>query len=573
MKTLNLHCDFIKFKALKKALKNIDDVAPNQNLEGETKECLVVLTAIEKGDNKETVKKLVSDIKDIASQVKAKNIVLYPYAHLSSNLGSPRTAVKLLDQAVSDLEETKDFCVVKAPFGYYKSFELRVKGHPLSELSREIVSEKVEGNEVQEEELSDKEVAQLLRTISKAKLDTSKLKQNDHRIIGSQMDLWSFNNVAPGMVFWHDKGLFIKNQLINFWRQEHRKENYEEISTPQIMDSKLWKVSGHWDKYKENNFVTNYEKRDFLVKPMNCPGGMLVYKTSPKSYKDLPLRVGEMGLVHRVELSGVLAGLFRVVQFTQDDAHLFCADESQTKDEIAKLMDLIQKFYKIFNLEFDHIELSTRPEKRIGSNADWDMAEKILEDVLKKRKIKYVINKGDGAFYGPKIDFHVKDSLNRTWQMSTIQLDFALPERFDLSYKDKKGKEKRPIMLHRVIYGAVERFLGIITESYAGKFPLWLSPNQVMVMNMNDNTLDEAKKVHQKLFAAGIRVELDGRNESIAKKARDAQVQKFNYLVTIGEKEKAENKIAVKRRDEKNIELLSIENFIERIKKEVAFPN
>ncbi|MCR4323544.1 MAG: threonine--tRNA ligase [Nanoarchaeota archaeon] len=563
MKTLNLHCDYIKFKALKKALKSVDEIAPGQKLEGSSKDCLVVMVAVEKGDSLESVDALVKDIKDISSQVKTNNIVLYPYAHLSSNLGSPPLAVEILNKTALGLN---GFDVVSAPFGYYKEFELKVKGHPLSELSRSIV---VGGDEVAEEGLSDVEIKHLLREISKAKLDTSKLKENDHRILGGRMNLWSFNNVAPGMVFWHDKGLFIKNQLIDFWRQEHRKENYQEISTPQIMDSKIWKVSGHWDKYKENNFITSYEKRPFIAKPMNCPGGMLVYNSSPKSYRDLPLRVGELGIVHRVELSGVLSGLFRVIQFTQDDAHIFCKDNKQVKEEIFNLVDLIKRFYKVFNLDFDHLELSTRPEKRIGSDKDWDTAEKILEDVLKEKKIKYKINKGDGAFYGPKIDFHAKDSLGRTWQLSTIQLDFALPERFELKFTDEKGNEKRPIMLHRVIYGSVERFLGVLTEHLDGKFPLWLSPNQVMVMNMNEDVLGFAKEVYQKLFDDGIRVEINDKNESIGKKARDAQIQRFNYLVTVGEKEMKEKKVAVRSRESNEIKLMKLEEFIEMIREEI----
>jgi len=562
MKTLDLHCDYIKFNALKKALKSIDEIAPGQKLEGEMKECLVVLIAVEKNDSKKVVEELVDSIKKIASEVKVGNVVLYPYAHLSSNLGKPELAVEILNETAKQL---KSFKVVQAPFGYYKSFELKVKGHPLSELSREF---KIEANE-EIVDVLEPERKRLLRTISRAKLDTSKLKENDHRIIGSKMDLWSFNNVAPGMVFWHPKGLYIKNKLIELWKELHRAEGYQEISTPQVMDRKLWEVSGHWSKYGENNFKTEYEGRNFLVKPMNCPGGMLVYKTSPKSYKDLPLRVGEVGVVHRVELSGTLGGLFRMIQFTQDDAHIFCTEE-QLENEIRKVVELIDKMFKYFGLKFDHVELSTRPEKRIGTDEQWDLAEKALENVLKKMKMKYKINKGDGAFYGAKIDFHLKDSLNRTWQCSTIQLDVALPERFELTYLTEKNEEKRPVMLHRVIYGSVERFVGILTEHTNGKFPLWLSPNQVKVMTLNDSVNDYAKEISKKLFDAGFEVELNDKSESMGKKARDAQIQRFNYLVTIGEKEKAEGKIAVRKSDSKDIEMMGMDDFIEKLKKEIS---
>lgn len=565
MKTLNLHVDYIKWQALKKALKSMPDLTEKEKEPKEAKEALVVLTAIEKNDSLETVPQYIQNIKDIAKQVKTKTIVLYPYAHLSKNLGKPDTAIKILEEAEKELKKEK-FKVFRSPFGYYKTFELKVKGHPLSELSREIV---IEGDEKKEEALSEKEIQHLLHEVSKSKLDTSKLKENDHRIIGRKMDLWSFNPVAPGMAFWHDKGLHIKNKLIEYWREIHQRENYQEISTPQIMDKKLWQISGHWDKYKENNFKTSYEKRDFLVKPMNCPGGMIVYKSSPKSYKDLPLRVGELGIVHRVELSGVLAGLFRLVQFTQDDAHIFCT-EKQLAQEIIKIIDLIEEAYAVFGLRLHHVELSTRPEKRIGSDKVWDIAEKALEDVLKKKKMKFKINKGDGAFYGPKIDFHLEDSLKRTWQMATIQLDMALPERFDLVYKDEKGNNKRPIMLHRVIYGAIDRFIGIITENYNGKFPLWMSPNQIKVLTMNDSTNKYAEEVYNKLKEQGLRVELDTRNESIGKKVREASIQRFNYLITIGENELKEKTIAVKVPDKKEIVTMKLDNFIDKVKKEVG---
>jgi threonyl-tRNA synthetase len=561
MKTLNLHCDYIKFKALKKALKSVDEIALNQKLEGEAQECLVVMVAVEKTDSLKSVPGLVESCKKIAADVKAENIVLYPYAHLSSDLGSPATAVEILNEAAKELA---DFNVIQAPFGYYKEFELKVKGHPLSELSREF---KIEGNEV-EEDISEEKRKQLLRTVSRAKLDTSKLKENDHRIIGSKMDLWSFNNVAPGMVFWHPKGLYIKKKLEGLWRELHRKEGYQEISTPQIMDRKLWEISGHWSKYGENNFKTKYEGRDFLVKPMSCPGGMLVYKTSPKSYKDLPLKVGEMGIVHRVELSGVLAGLFRVIQFTQDDAHIYCT-EKQLGGEVEEIINLIIKTFGHFQLEFDHVELSTRPEKRIGDDKIWDIAEKSLEKSLKKSGLRYSINEGDGAFYGPKIDFHLKDSLGRTWQCSTIQLDMALPERFDMNYQNEKGNNERPIMLHNAIYGSVERFIGIITEHFNGKFPLWMSPNQIKVMTLNDDVRDYAKDVYKKLFDESLQVEINDKSESMGKKAMEAQIQRFNYLVTVGEKEKAEGKVAVRARDSKEIITMDLEEFISKVKEEI----
>ncbi len=558
MKILSLHCDYIKFKPLKKALRKIEELEEKDKKEKEVKDALVILTAVEKGDD--AANGLIKNIKEIAEQVKAKNIVLYPYAHLSSELASPEIAVKVLREAEKGLN--KDFDVVRAPFGYYKEFELKVKGHPLSELSREI---KVSENEIEEKY----DPKQLLKELSKTKLDTSKLKKNDHRIIGKEMDLFSFNEIAPGMVFWHNNGLIIYNELAKFWREIHRKNGYQEIKTPQIMDSKLWKISGHWDKYKENNFVTEYEGRKFLVKPMSCPGGMLVYKNKPKSYKEFPLKVGELGVVHRVELSGTLAGLFRVIQFTQDDAHIFCT-EKQLEEEIEKIMYLVDKVYKKFGFEY-FTELSTRPEKRIGSEKLWDKAEKILEDVLKKTKMKYKINAGDGAFYGPKIDFHLKDSLGRTWQCATIQLDFAMPERFELEYTDKDNKRKRPVMLHNVIYGSVERFVGILLEHTNGRLPTWLAPIQVRVLNFTDRNKKYAEKIIKKIGerVQNIRLDADFRQATIPSKVKDAEIMRVPYIIVVGDKEEKSNELAVRIRGSKKIEKMKIDDFIERVDREI----
>ncbi len=559
MKILLLHSDYIKFKPLKKALKKIEELKDKS--EKHVKDALVVLTAVEKVDDnvKDVVENLVKNVKDVAKQVKAKNIVLYPYAHLSGNLASPDLAVNVLDEAEKKLKKT--FNVVKAPFGYYKQFELKVKGHPLSELSREI---KLQGNA---EEKCDYQ--KLLREISKTKLDTSKLKKNDHRIIGKEMDLFSFSEVAPGMVFWHNNGFVIYNELVNFWKEVRRKNGYQEIKTPQIMDKRLWQISGHWDKYKENNFVTEYEKRAFLVKPMSCPGGILVFKNRPKSYKELPLRVGELGVVHRCELSGVLAGLFRVIQFTQDDAHIYCT-EKQIEGEIIDLLSMVDFVYKKFGFDYD-IELSTRPEKRIGSEKMWDLAESTLKKVLEKKKVKFKINKGDGAFYGPKIDFHLKDSLGRTWQCGTIQLDFSMPERFELEYIDKNNSRKRPVMLHNVIYGSLERFVGILLEHTNGRLPTWLAPVQVRVLNFTDRNSNYAKKVIEQIGKEipNVRLDADFRQTTIPSKVKDAEIMRIPYIIVVGDKEQESGEIAVRTKGSNKIEKMKIDNFVSKLKKEI----
>jgi threonyl-tRNA synthetase len=352
---------------------------------------------------------------------------------------------------------------------------------------------------------------------------------------------------------------------VKFWRHEHKKAGYQEISTPQILDKKLWQISGHWEKYKENIFLTEYEKRIFAVKPMNCPGGMLVYKTKPKSYKDLPLRVGELGIVHRQELSGVLAGLFRVIKFTQDDAHIFCI-EKQLEDELINVIDLVDKFYNIFGFEY-HVELSTRPAKRIGDEKIWNKAESTLEKVLKKKKMKFKINEGDGAFYGPKIDFHIKDSLGRTWQCATLQLDFAMPERFDLNYTDEKNEQKRPVMLHRVIYGSLERFIGILLEHTKGHLPLWLAPIQVRIINFTDRNNVACETLLEELNELNIRADIDLKTEPLQGKIKQAEMEKIPYIIVMGDKEEKEKTLAVRKSGK--VSPIKRDDFIKSIIKEI----
>jgi threonyl-tRNA synthetase len=570
MKILSLHCDYIKFKPVKKALKKPEEA---KKVVKNVKECLVILSAIEKRDEKtpdKIVILLIENIKDIAKQVKAKKIVLYPYAHLSSELASPEIAASILKNAEKELKKVKGFDIVRAPFGWYKEFELKCKGHPLSELSREFSAEgiKVKGKEKGKFIEEKYNYEQLLNQISKTKLDTRKLKENDHRILGEKLDLFSFNEVAPGMVFFHHKGLIIYNELVRFWREEHEKAGYQEISTPIILDKKLWQISGHWEKYRENIFLTKYENRDFAVKPMNCPGGILIYKKRPRSYKEFPMKVAELGIVHRQELSGVLAGLFRVIKITQDDAHIYCT-EKQLEEEIGKIIDLVDIFYgKTFRFPY-HVELSTRPKKRIGSNEQWDKAENILSSILKKKKIKYKVNKGEGVFYGPKIDFHIKDSLGRTWQMATIQVDFAMPERFDLSYIGKDNKKYRPVMIHRAIYGSLERFIGILLEHTKGNLSLWLSPIQARVLSVTDRNKKAAEKIYKQLKEEGIRADSDFNSIRINEKVRNAELMKVPYIIGIGDKEEKSKTVAVRQRGKKPKFGIKIEKFIKDIKKEI----
>jgi len=581
MKILALHCDYIKFKALKKAIKEPEELDEKEKKGREIKECLVILSAVERNDEgfeEEISKKLVENIKGIAEQVKCKKIVLYPYVHLTSHPSAPISATKVLYLSAELLKKDKEkFDIYQAPFGWYKEFELKCKGHPLSELSRKIYVGEPETGKTSERIGETKMLIQskeepvdtkkLLHDISKSRLDREKLKENDHRILGQKLDLFSFNEVAPGMVFWHNNGLIIYNELINYWRDEHRKAGYDEISTPQIMDKKLWLISGHWEKYRDNIFLTQYEGKQYAVKPMNCPGGILVYRNRPRSYKELPWRVGELGIVHRLELSGVLNGLFRVVRITQDDAHIYC-QENQIEQEVLNIIKLIDKMYKKFSLPY-RMELSTRPEKRIGTDAQWDMAEKILEQVLKKNKFPYKLNKGDGAFYGPKIDFHLKDSQGREHQCATIQLDFAMPERFDLTYYGEDSKEHRPVMLHRTVLGALERFIAILLEHTNGSLPVWLSPIQARIVSFTDRNIKACEKLKKQFEENNIRVDLDIKNETVNNKIRNAEMLHIPYIIVIGDKEEEKKTLAVRPRGKKPEFGVKTEAFIEKLKEEI----
>lgn len=559
MKILLLHSDFIEWEPKKKAIKTAEDV---EKKTVKVNEVLVVFSAVEKGDEKniqDVVKKTTQEILSVYKEVKAKNVVVYPYAHLSSELSSPETALAVLKGVEKAIKDVK-VPVKRAPFGWYKAFNIRCKGHPLSELSRDIRPEG-EGKEKID-------YKSLLREISKSKLDRETLKENDHRILGQRLDLFSFSEVAPGMVFWHHKGLIIWNELIKLWRKIHKEAGYQEVSTPQIMDNRLWKISGHWDHFKDNMFGTEFEKRAFAVKPMNCPGGMIVYKSRPRSYKDLPLRMSELGIVHRKELSGVLTGLFRAIKFTQDDAHIFCTEE-QFEDEVAGVIDLVEKMYRIFDFDY-HVELSTRPGKFMGRKENWDKSEASLEKVLKKMKIKYKINKGEGAFYGPKIDFHIKDSLGRSWQTATVQLDFQMAERFELTYKGEDNADHTPIMIHRVVYGAMERFIAVLLEHLNGNLPVWLSPVQARVMSFTDRNNKAAEGVAKELGKAGFRIDTDLRSNTVEYKVREAELQKIPHIIVIGDKEEKAGTIAVRSRGKKDVKFgVKLPDFVRQVKSEI----
>ena len=706
MKIIAIHSDSIKFKPIKKAIKSAEDVKMEET---EVKECLVCLTAVEKKDEnlvKESAKRLAEETSKIAEQVKTKNIVLYPYAHLSSDLSHPEKAIEIMIEAEKLLK--KNYKVVRAPFGWYKSFSLECKGHPLSELSRAFNAEKldktkikevspeIKGIELKDQKFDDKDklnyshslllaaaVKELFpeavfgfcelenekfycnfgnvkihkgdlsriqkkmeeikskvkinkKSVSKedakrlfknskyfldalkyfkkenvevydlnglyflspyAKSDYSKIfgsfevvdlggaywrndstqdmldrvygvafssqkelkdykdrilaaEKRDHRKIGQQQELLMFHEWSPGSAFLLPKGAIIYNELANFIREQYKKRGYQEVITPQLFNKKLWETSGHWEHFKDDMFLLEVDKEEFSLKPMNCQSHLLIFKNRLRSYKELPLRLADFCYLYRNELKGVLSGMTRVRKLSQDDAHIFCTEE-QLKEEIEKLIDFVKYVYRdIFKMEFV-MNLSTMPKEAMGDKKLWDKAEKLLEDTLKKSKMNYQIKKGEGAFYGPKIDIDVKDALGRMWQLATIQLDFQMPLRFNAEYEGKDNKKHPVIMIHRAILGSLERFMGVMIEHFAGKFPLWLSPVQIKVLTVTERNEKFALEILNKLKDRGIRAELDDRSETIPKKVRDAELENVPITLTIGDKESDNKTLAVRDRSGK----------------------
>jgi len=557
LRILQMHSDWIEYEPIKKEIAGAEEVEKKKY---RVDDVLVLFTCVEDGDNEIAAKNAIGEVKNSLKNLKANKILIYPFAHLSKNLAKPTTALNVIKEMEACAKKLK-IETFRAPFGWNKALQIKVKGHPLAEQSKEFHGEG--GEKVEEEKVK--------RLGKKPAIEAEKLSEDDHRLIGQRLDLYSFQEVAPGLVFLHPKGMTIRNVLYDFWRKEHAKRNYQEINTPLLLNKNIWVISGHWDHYKDNMFFTNVDDVDFGLKPMNCPGAMLIYKSASRSYRDLPLRLAEFGLVHRNELSGVLSGLFRVRAFTQDDAHIFVTPE-QLEDEVINVVDLIDFFYKIFGFEY-HIELSTRPEKAMGSKEFWDKGEKALKEALNRKKLKYKINPGEGAFYGPKIDFHIKDSLGRTWQCATVQADFVMPENFDLNYVGEDGKNHRPVMIHRVLYGAIERFMGILVEHYKGAFPVWLSPIQVRVLSISDDNEKYARKILEELRENEIRAEGDFESRTIEYKIKMAQMQKIPYMIVIGKKEEENKTISVRDREGKVKFKVKLEDFLKEIRKKIEDKN
>jgi threonyl-tRNA synthetase len=568
LRIMQLHSDFVEYTPIKKEAPNAE---PTEKIMTRLEDVVILLTSVESGDNTQIAAEALDDAAKFMKNLKANRVLIYPYAHLSSDLAKPAEALEVLKAMEAHAREL-GLETYRAPFGWNKRWNIQVKGHPLAEMSRTYPKgakkmEKVIQVRPPPAE-SGKSIEEMKATMFRqAKLDTENLPPNDHRIIGQQMDLYSFHDAAPGMPFFHNNGMILVNELIAYWKDVHRKAGYVEAKTPIILNKQLWQISGHWDKYSENMYFTKIDDDDFAVKPMNCPGGILIFKEKAFSYRDLPIRMYELGLVHRHELSGVLSGLFRVRCFTQDDAHIFMR-EDQIKPEILGVIKLITGFYEAFGFEYK-MELSTRPARSIGSDEQWAAAEEGLKGALETTGLPYKVNPGDGAFYGPKIDFHIKDAMGRTWQCGTIQLDMTMPEKFDLSYMGADAQPHRVVMIHRTVMGSIERFLGILVEHYSGKFPVWLSPVQAVIIPISDKSNEYADKVAVKLATAGIRYELDNVTNTMDYKIRSAQMRRIPYMLVVGPKEETVNTVAVRGRAGKIEYGVSVDEFVQRVEEKI----
>ena len=560
MKILEMDVESIHADYLKPEISVYDKVTAKSI---ESADALVLFTCIKEGDNEEIAKEAIEDAIKFMDTLKRKAIVLYPFAHLSTNLAPPKRASGLLDYMLSAVPSGYE--AKKAAFGWNKRLKLEMKGHPLAERLRSFPRSDQTTNESlavrKNEKLGWEEMMARIK-----KSDFSGLPETDHRIIGERLDLFSFQEVSPGMVYWHNKGVILREILIGFIRSELSKRSYLEVSTPALANTVLWRVSGHWDHYKDNMFVTHIGDEEFGLKPMNCPSAFLFYKTKKWSYRDLPLRVADFDQLYRNERSGVASGLFRVKILTQDDAHIFCSEE-QIEAVISEILDMVKLMYGIFDLEYK-VKLSTMPDSHIGSEKQWEGATRKLSNSMEKAGIKYEIKDKEGAFYGPKIDIDIHDSIGREWQCATIQLDYQMPARFGLVYSGADGKEHTPITVHRVIYGSLERFIGIMLEHYRGKLPTWLSPVQVKVLSISEQLNHHASKIYERFVAAGVRAELDVSDKTLEYKIRSAKLQEIPYVLIIGKKEEQSGLVSIRGRDGKQKNMISVEYVIEKILEE-----
>ncbi|MDE1822929.1 MAG: threonine--tRNA ligase [Candidatus Micrarchaeota archaeon] len=556
MKILQLDVDNITYEAIAPEASIYEDIKEKKN---SVDTALVLLISVENGDTEEMAEKAMKDTDEFLKKLQRKKLVLYPYAHISNNLAAPREAMHIINHMYK--QKIPGVEVVKAPFGWTKKLSLNMKGHPLAEQSRSY------GGSA-EQRIYKKVKPVSVNTSIVRKSDISGLPQEDHRTIGERLDLFSLQEVSPGMVYWHNNGVLIFNELVYFIREKLKENGYMEVVTPAIANLALWHVSGHIDHYRDNMFTFESTGEQLGLKPMNCPSVMMIYKSRKWSYRELPVRLSDFDKLYRNEISGALTGLFRVREMTQDDAHIFVT-EAQLEDEIANLIRLVNEFYGRFGLSYKAM-LSTMPDDHLGDEKLWEEATQHLKNALKKNSVEYGIKEKDGAFYGPKIDFQVKDSMGREWQCATIQVDYQLPQRFGLSYVGEDGKEHMPIVVHRVIYGSLERFIAILIEHYKGKFPTWIAPVQVAVVSISEQQAGYAKEVYGRLKAHRIRAELDTSDKTLEYKIRDAKMHEIPYTIIIGRKEAEAKTVSVRNRNNVQKNAIKFQDFIDSMNNEIT---
>ncbi|MDG6902148.1 MAG: threonine--tRNA ligase [Nitrososphaerota archaeon] len=561
MKILQMHVDFIEYKPIQKEIAGAEEA--QQKLVRE-EELVVLFTTVEQGDDGKVAAEAVAEAKEFLSKLGTRRVMIYPFAHLSQNLARPADALPVLLEMEAQAKSS-GLEVMRAPFGWNKALQMKVKGHPLAEMSRSYGASAAQAASVSKPKREPTE-GELYARIRKS--DFGSLPDTDHRTIGERLDLFSFQEPSPGMVYWHDKGLKLRDALINFLRSELRERGYQEISTPALANTALWRVSGHSEHYKENMFLTSIGDDEFGMKPMNCPSTFLVYKSRKWSFRDLPVRYAIFDPLYRNELSGVASGLFRVKVLTQDDAHIICTEE-QAEKELGDMLDIMKKVYAVFKLEYKP-KLSTRPDETMGSDEEWERATNILIRVLKSRGEQYGVKEKEGTFYGPKIDVDIRDSLGREWQCGTFQVDLQMPKRFKLSYTGSDGMEHTPVVLHRTILGSLERFIGIMLEHYKGTLPVWLSPVQVKVIPLSDEYRAYSETVLSALTAAGMRAEGDFETGTMAAKIRNAQLQKTPYMLVIGKKEQDAGTVAVRKRSGEQTFGVRLESFLEEVRQKTS---
>lgn len=557
MKVLLLDVESISWELIKPEASVYED---SDEKSVKVDDALAMMISVEVDDDEAVANKAIADVEALMAQFKRKNLVVYPFAHLSGELSGPKHAMQIFNYVYETFSSNSNLSVKKAPFGWNKKWSVTLKGHPMAEQGKSY-------GKTDAKKPINKAKPVSISTAIVRKSDWSGLAETDHRTIGERLDLYSFQEVSPGMVYWHNNGYILYKEIEKLIREKLNEYDYKEIYTPQLANTVLWQVSGHIDHYRSEMFIFNSENEEMGLKPMSCPFAILIFKSKKWSYREMPFRAAEFGIVHRNEVSGALTGLFRVRQITQDDSHTF-AREDQIEDEITNLLKMAKDIYSVFGMKFS-VNISTMPDSHLGDVELWEKATDKLKAALENNKLEYGIKDKDGAFYGPKIDGDILDSMGRKWQCLTIQLDYQLPQRFGLEYVGEDGKQHTPILIHKTIVGSLERFIGILTEHYQGKFPVWLAPVQARVISISEPANEYTSKVYKELKSHGIRVYEDISDKTLEYKIREAQMQKVPYMVIIGKKEQEKNTLTIRDRDGKQTHDVTVEEFVKKVNGEI----